>query len=71
MGDFREFYLDDDKCPECGWPAVYELPDGSWNCKCTYEFEMEYQRDHAEIKMSDASSSIRTEGDNNGKNSST
>lgn len=47
MSDFRDFYLDDDKCPECGTAATYELPDNGFGCKCTYEAETN-QHDHAE-----------------------
>jgi hypothetical protein len=39
VSDFRDFYLDDDKCPECGTAATYELPDNGFGCKCTYEAE--------------------------------
>lgn len=39
MSDFRDFYLDGDKCPQCGTAAIYELEPNSFGCKCTYEFE--------------------------------
>jgi uncharacterized Zn ribbon protein len=40
MSDFRDFYLDDDKCPKCGTEATYELSPNSFACKCTYEAEI-------------------------------
>lgn len=47
MSDFRDFYLDNDKCPVCNTSATYKLPDGGFACKCSYEFETN-SHEHAE-----------------------
>lgn len=43
MSDFQDFYLDDDKCPECGTAAIYEIEEKSFGCKCTYELETDIE----------------------------
>lgn len=49
MGDFRDFYLDNDKCPQCGTAAIYEIGENNYMCKCTYEFELEIEHSIDEI----------------------
>ena len=40
MGDFSDFYLNDDgECPQCSTAAIYQIGENNYMCKCTYEFE--------------------------------